>query len=87
MSGAGRKTPRARVRHIAEWDVVPARNARGTGFDDDRTRRLRMSLANSDVVVSKYLIPLNRGRIEIPLDGGDGRVRTDDRRATLPQCA
>ena len=41
----------------------------------------------SDPVVSKYLIPLNRSRIEIPLDGGDGRVSTDYRRATLTQCA
>ena len=39
------------------------------------------------LVVSKYSIPLNRSRIEIPLDGGDGRVRTDYRRATLTQCA
>ena len=33
--------------------------------------------------VSKYLIPLNRIRIEMPLDGGDVRVRRDYRRATL----
>ena len=33
--------------------------------------------------MSKYLIPLKHSRIEIPLDGGDGRVRTDYRRATL----
>jgi len=38
-------------------------------------------------VVSKYLIPLNSSRIEIPLDGGDVRVRRDYRRATLTQCA
>src|SRR4030095_427216 len=32
-----------------------------------------------DPVVSTYLIPLNRSRIEIPLEGGDGRVSTDHR--------
>ena len=36
-----------------------------------------------ELVVSKYLIPLNRIRIEMPLDGGDVRVRRDYRRATL----
>jgi hypothetical protein len=33
-------------------------------------------------VVSNYLIPFEQ-QIEIPLDAGDGRVRTEDRRATL----
>jgi len=38
-------------------------------------------------VVSRYQIHLSRSRIENPLNGGDGRVRTDDRRATLTRCA
>ena len=39
--------------------------------------------SSPEPVGSKYLIPSNRSRIEIPLYGGDGRVRTDYRRATL----
>ena len=40
-----------------------------------------------ELVVSKYSIPLDRSRIEILLDGADGRVSKDDPRATLTQCA
>jgi hypothetical protein len=47
---------------FVNWDTVGLDN----DFDEFSGRSLRTG------VVSKYLIPLNRIRIEMPLDGGDG---------------